>query len=272
MPPTGAVSWRLGQLLGWLFALVVCAVLVLPGLILIPMSFTAADFISFPPRGFSLRWYRQVLVEPQWRDAIVNSLLIALGATTIAVAAGVPAAVVVRRLAQRVFSDEAAAALPLVVPTVVLGAGLYRWYLQHGWVGTRSGLLLAHGMLGAPLVLLTLLATLRRIDPELENAALTLGANRWKVLWTITLPLALPGIVAGAFFAFITSFDEIALSFFLTDAGMKTLPKVLFDQATYVLRPTLAVASTLLIVISGAAAAVALASASGRTRAGQRSR
>jgi ABC-type spermidine/putrescine transport system permease subunit II len=250
---------RVGPMLGWLGVLGVCAILVLPGLILIPMSFTAADFISFPPRGFSLRWYGQLLVDPLWRDAIWNSLVIAIAAAAVALVAGVPAAISLRRMTARVFSDEAAAALPLIVPTVVLGAGLYRWYLQHGWVGTRTGLAFAHGLLGAPLVLLTVLAALRRIDPELENAALTLGATRGKVLWTVTLPLALPGIMAGGFFAFITSFDEIALAFFLTDAGMKTLPKILFDQATYVLRPTLAVASTVLIAISGLAAVLGMA-------------
>jgi putative spermidine/putrescine transport system permease protein len=235
------------------------------------MSFTAADFISFPPRGFSFRWYGQLFVDPLWRDAIWNSLVIAIGAAAVALVAGVPAAISLRRMTARVFSDEAAAALPLIIPTVVLGAGLYRWYLQHGWVGTRTGLVLAHGLLGAPLVLLTVLATLRRIDPELENAALTLGATRGMVLWTVTLPLALPGILAGAFFAFITSFDEIALAFFLTDAGMKTLPKVLFDQATYVLRPTLAVASTVLMAVSALAALMGMTVA-GRTHQEPRAR
>jgi putative spermidine/putrescine transport system permease protein len=253
--------------LGWTFALVSCLVLVVPGLVLIPMSFTAADFISFPPRGLSLRWYRAMLLEPEWRAAIGNSLVVALGATALALVTGVPAAVALRRVASRLFSDEAAAAMPLAIPTVVLGAGLYRWYLGQGWVGSLVGLIFAHAVLGAPLVLLTLLAALRRIDPELENAAVTLGASRIKALWTVTLPLALPGILGGAFFAFITSFDEIALSFFLTDAGMKTLPKLLFEQATFVLRPTMAVASTVLIVVSvlGATVAVLL---TGRTREG----
>jgi putative spermidine/putrescine transport system permease protein len=260
--------------LGWVFALASCLILVLPGLILIPMSFTAADFISFPPRGFSLRWYRTLLVEREWRAAFTNSLLVALGATAVALAVGVPAAVAMRRIASRFLSDEGAAALPLAIPSVVLGAGLYRWYLAQGWVGSVVGLICAHAVLGAPLVILTLLAALRRIDPELENAATTLGASRLVALWTVTLPLALPGIVGGAFFAFITSFDEIAIAFFLTDAGMKTLPKLLFDQATFVLRPTLAVTSTVLILVSvvGATFAVWFSSSTRRQYRGPRGR
>ncbi|MGE3993836.1 ABC transporter permease [Pseudorhodoplanes sp.] len=258
-----AAAWldRIGGVLGWSFIVLVCFILVAPGLVLIPMSLTTTTYLSFPTDGLSLRWYQELLLDDHWREGLANSIVVAIGSTTLAIATGAPAAVAVHRFGSRFLSGEAAAALPLVMPTVVLGAGLYHWYLDMGWVGTKTGLIAAHAFLGAPMVLLTTLATLRRVNPELEQAALTMGANNWVVLFTVTLPLALPGLIAGGLFAFIISFDEIALAFFLTDAGMKTLPKILFDEASYTLRPTLAAASTILIVASALAAAFALFSA-----------
>lgn len=239
---------RLLKVATLLYLSAVVALLVLPGLILIPISLTSASYLSFPPPSYSLTWYYDVFRDPAWRSALANSLIISVGATVVALAAGVPAALTLRRLRLPVI--EAAAVIPLITPGIVIGVGLYRWYLPNGWIGSQLGIVFPEAVLGLPFVVVTVLATLRRVDPELDRAARTLGAPQWRALATITLPLAWAGIAAGAFFAFISAFDEVVIPYFLASSDMTTVPRLLYEQTTQVVSPTLAVVSTLLVGVS----------------------
>lgn len=243
-------SWpsRLRKLPSAVFATVVCLILVGPGLIVIPVSLTDTDYLVFPPSGFSWRWYGEIFQQPIWRNALFNSLFIAIPAAAVAIVIGAPTALAIRRLGLRY--GMGLAMLPRALPVIVVGVGLYALFLRLGWVGSRLALILPHAVLGAPLVVVVVLAALDRIDPELESTARVLGAGPVTAIRTVTLPITKGPLLAGGFLAFIVSFDETLIAYFTRSSSMKTLPVLLFEQSVEVVTPTVAAASTLLISIS----------------------
>lgn len=232
-----------------LFCLLVAVLLLAPTLVVIPMSFNGNKSLAFPPVGFSWQWYDNFFRNPDWTTSFSNSLLIALIVAVVATVVGTLAAFGVSRAAARTGGLLRALLItPMVVPGVVLAIGIYAVYLDAHLVGTVTGFVLAHTMLAIPFVLIAVQASLEVFDRRLETAAASLGAGRLTVFRTVTLPLILPGILSGALFAFITSFDEIIVALFITSPYLKTLPVQIYTSITRDADPTVAAVGTLLFL------------------------
>jgi putative spermidine/putrescine transport system permease protein len=240
-----------GERLLGAYVLLVVLFLALPIAIVIPSAFGEDAALTFPPRGFSLRWFRAILGRPALLAAAWNSLSIAVMATAISLVVGTLSAYTLRRYAFR--GREALMMLfltPLIFPAIVLAAAIAMVLAPLGLIRNFWGLVLAHIVVTLPYVVRTVSATLAEIDRAWEEAALTLGADPWRGFRTITLPLLRPSLVAGATFSLIISFDEFTISLFLVGSGMMTLPIEMYNYAEYSLDPTLAAVSTLLILFT----------------------
>ena len=229
--------------------------LTLPLLITIPLSLSSVPRIAFPPPGLSLQWYQELIGVGErtsvWTAAALESLKIGLATAVIATVLGSLAAIPIARVSFRGKSSvETFLLLPLVLPSVVLATGLLFMYLDSGLLGTTAGLILAHTMLATPYVMLIVAAALRGFDERLEWAALGLGASRTQVWWTVTIPLIRPAILVGAFFAFLTSFDELIIAMFVSDNRNPTLPRLLWGFVTSETTPVIAAVSTALFGLS----------------------
>lgn len=238
------------KLLGW-YVLGIMLFLALPIAIVIPSAFSAGTALTFPPQGFSLRWFATILERPALIEACRNSALIALMATTISLVVGTLSAFTLRRF---VFPGREALMLlfltPLVFPAIVLAVAIAMVLAPLGLVRNFWGLVVAHIVVTLPYVVRTVSATLSEIDTAWEEAALTLGATPWQGFRDITLPLLRPGLVAGGTFSLIISFDEFTISLFLVGNGMMTLPIEMYNYAEFSLDPALAAVSTLLILFT----------------------
>jgi putative spermidine/putrescine transport system permease protein len=220
-----------------------------PTLVVLPMSLSAGNRLQFPPDGLSTHWYAAFFSDPVWVQAVISSVQVGLLTTVVSTVLGTATAIgIVRGRLPGKGLINALMLSPIIMPTVVLAIGLFfvfsRWHL----IGSTWGLVLAHTVLALPLVIVSVSASLQRMDPRLERAARSLGARPWMVLRRVTLPLLLPGITTGALFAFATSWDEVVSAIFLTSPQNRTLPVVMWEQVTTQLDPTLAVAATLVMV------------------------
>lgn len=227
------------------------AFLALPLLLVWPLAFNTSSFLTYPIEGLTLDWFHQVLTQPTWVNAFLNSLKVAVGAMLLALVIGGLAAtgvILVPPALQLVLTGLFVS--PIVVPTVVVGVAFAYAFGRAGIGGGYFSLVLAHAVLGAPLVFLSVLTSLRGLDPNLDLAGASMGASRSFRFRTITLPLALPGFAAGALFAFITSFDEVVVALFLADPGSTTLPIALFAGLRDRLQPSIVVVAVLLSLLS----------------------
>lgn len=225
--------------------------LVLPLLVVLPLAFNDSSFLNYPMEGFTWRWFGVVFQQPPWMAALVNSLKVALGAMVAGVLIGGLAAVgtmLAGRWGRLVLS--ALFISPIVIPSVVLGVAMAYAFGRMGVGGGYLSLVMAHAILGAPLVFLSVMTSLKGLDPELERAAASLGASRWTRFHTVTLPLAAPGFLTGALFAFITSFDEVVVALFLASPQSQTLPIALFSSLRDRLEPPIVVVALLLSLVS----------------------
>jgi putative spermidine/putrescine transport system permease protein len=219
-----------------------------PMLVTISLSVSDSQFVAFPPRGFTLDWYGKVLADPDFQSALSFSLWLAGFATAGALLLGVPAAFALIR-----FPVPGGAALrslllsPLIFPVLVTGLALLQLFSIAGWRSVPVNLLIAHILVTSPYVVRTVSASLMLADVTLEEAARTLGANRWRTFRRVTLPQIAPGVVAGALFAFMVSFDNYPVSMWLADAQNNPMPMLIFQKATGVFDPSVATISTLLI-------------------------
>jgi putative spermidine/putrescine transport system permease protein len=236
----------------WLLSLLVVLFLVAPSLVVIPMSFSAAELLTFPPPGYSLRWYAEFFTRPEWRLAAWNSVVVAVLTTALATALGTVTALGLvrgrlpcRRLVTAVFLT------PLIVPAIVTAVAVYGLYARLQLSGTVPGMVLAHTVLALPFVIINVSAVLQGLDPRLEQAARSLGASPWRTFRLVTLPLVRPGVAAGAVFAFITSFDELVVALFVSGIEAVTLPVQMWSGIRFEINPTVAAVSTLLIAVSG---------------------
>jgi putative spermidine/putrescine transport system permease protein len=243
-----------GRVLLWIFAALVIVFLALPSLVAIPMSFTSGQTLLFPPPGYSLHWYGQFL-DPRgpWLRAVGASVEVAAGTAAVSSVLGTMAAFGLVR--GRFPGKRALLTLlvsPLIVPVVVLAVGIFFVVERTRLVdlGTPATLIGAHAVLGIPLVVLNVGASLARVDPDLEWAASGLGAGRWEVFRRVTLPLILPGLVAGALLAFVTSWDEVVMAIFLTSPYFRTLPVLMWGEVRYSLEPTVAVVAVILTLLT----------------------
>ena len=226
------------------------AFLALPIVIVIPMSFSSASTLAFPPPGVSLRWYQSFLEDPKWLQAAVNSALIAAIASTGAMILGTIAAYGLVRGSfpgKRLIESNFIA--PLVVPPVVKAVALYIAYAKLGLLGTYGGLILAHMILGVPYVVILMSVAIRSFDVRIEQVAASLGAPFVTIFRRILLPNLAPSVIASWIMAFIVSFDEIIITFFVF-GNRDTIPKRMFTLLEQKVDPTITAIATMLIAIS----------------------
>lgn len=232
-------------------AVLVGLIMVAPTLVVIPMSFAGVASFQFPPTSWSTQWYQEFFNTSAWYSSLGNSVVVALAVTAIATTLGTAAALgLVRGTARGRGVLQAMILSPMIVPTVVAAIGIYRVYLIWHLTGTLTGFIAAHTCLAIPLVVVTVSATLRTVDPKLETAAASLGAGPLTTFRLVTLPLILPGVLVGAVFAFMTSFDEVVVSIFLATAQTSTLPVQMYTNVTREIDPTVAAASTMLFLLT----------------------
>ena len=241
--------------LGWWALRGTCAgvllFLLLPILVIIPLSFADSSFLVYPIPGWSLRWYRNLFTSDDWIRAARNSFIVAPLATVVATVLGTLAAVGLAR-ANFMFKGALMSVLiaPMVVPIVVVGVSTYLFFAPLGLVDSYAGLIIVHAALGAPFVLTTVLATLQGFNANLVRASLSLGANPLATFFRVTLPVIAPGVISGALFAFATSFDEVVVTLFLAGPDQVTLPRQMFTGIRENITPTIAAVATLLILFT----------------------
>jgi putative spermidine/putrescine transport system permease protein len=232
------------------FGAAVLAFLALPILIVIPISFSAAKYLTFPPPGWSTQWYARYFGSREWMTATWRSAEVALLTTAVATVLGTAAALALRRRFRGKSLVNLVILSPMVVPVIIVAIAIYGLYARLKLVGTIPGLVLAHTVLALPFVVVVVAASLRGFDETLERAAQNLGANRWQTFRLVTLPLIRPGVISAALLAFITSFDEIVIAIFISGARAPTLPKQMWDGIRTEIDPTVAAVSTLLIGVT----------------------
>jgi len=231
--------------------LAVCAYMVLPTLAVVPVSFTETNYITFPPEGFSMRWYGVFVGEGPWRKATIVSLLVALASTILATAIGTLAAIGINRLRARMARVVIwLFLLPMIVPTIVVAVALYSAFAKLGLVGTKFGLILAHTVLALPFVVINVSAVIQKLDWRIVDAARSLGADPATAFRKVTLPAIMPGVAAGAIFAFLTSFDEVVVALFLSGVNSRTLPVQMWNGIRFEVSPAVAAASSIVLIVS----------------------
>jgi len=236
------------------FGLCCCLILiylVLPTILVFPISVGGDNYIRFPPRNLTLNWYRAYFDDPEWRSATWFSLKIACLTAIAATLIGAAAAIAMARgdFPGRKLLGVLVLA-PLITPHVVFALAIYFQLSPLGLVGTTGGFVAAHSVLAAPYVVLMTSAAIAAVDPSLEMAALNLGASRWRAFREVTLPLIAPGLAAGALFAFLTSFDETVVSFFISGVENKTITRKIFEDVDFNLTPVIAAVSAVFVIVT----------------------
>ncbi len=227
------------------------AFLVIPILVIIPLSFNSEPYFTYPMPGYSLRWYEEFFNSPQWLLGLKNSIIVGIFATLVASVLGTLAALGLNRAE---FPGKSAILgvliSPIIVPIVITAAGMFYFYSRIGLTGSLAGLAFAHATIGVPFVIITVSATLAGFDNNLVRAGASLGASPVRTFFKITMPLILPGIVSGGLFAFITSWDELVIAIFLAGTEEHTLPRRMWSGIRELLSPTIMAVATLLILTS----------------------
>jgi len=259
---------RLGRAALWVFCGLVGCWLVAPALIVLPLSLTNQASLVFPPRGWSVRWYVNFFTDSAWISAFWTSVQVALLVTVVATAVGTAAAVGLTRTRGRALLVANGLILsPMIVPGIVFAIGSYATFLSLHLVGTLGGFVMAHTVLALPFVVIPVAARLRGFDRRLELASASLGAGRWATFQQVTLPLVAPGVLAGALFAFVTSFDEVVVSLFIQSPYLQTLPVKMYSSVSRDTDPTIAAAASMIIVLTTALVLVATYLTARRSRA-----
>jgi putative spermidine/putrescine transport system permease protein len=232
--------------------------LILPIIVIIPLSFNAEPYFTFTPgmlsldpEAYSFRWYEDMVKNPQWQHSAKNSIIVAFFATILATALGTLAALGL----SKPYMPLKAAIMgllisPMIVPLIIAAAGMFFFYSSVGLASTLPGLILAHTALGTPFVVITVTATLVGFDNSLVRAAQSLGAPPQTTFFKVIMPLILPGVISGALFAFITSFDEVVVVLFLAGFEQRTIPRQMFSGLREQISPTILAVATILVTFS----------------------
>jgi ABC-type spermidine/putrescine transport system permease subunit II len=233
----------------WSWAILI--LLNLPILIVIILSFNEGRFMSFPPKGLSLQWYDAYFNSARWKLATFNSFRLAIVTVLVGTPIGVLAsfALVRGRFPGRQLLMTLVSA-PLLLPGIIIAIAMYFFFARIGLIGSFWSMVLAHVTVTVPIIIISVNASLSTLDPNLDLAAAGLGAGRWQVFWHVQRPLIQPGILTGAVFAFLMSFDELPIALFISGTLGETLPARMWSSLTDEMDPTIAVVSTLLIVVS----------------------
>ncbi len=233
------------------FVGLVLTYLILPLLIIVPMSFSGTRFLSFPPPSLSLRWYEEYFGNRNWMQATQVSLAVAALTVVIATPLGVAAAYAISNSRLRVMrAIHLVLMLPLIVPIIIIAIGIFFVYAKVGLIATIPGLVLANVMLGLPYVIISVVAGLQSFDPTQEMVARSLGMNRLRSFLAVTLPQIKASVFAGAIFAFISAIDETIIALFISGGQYQTLTKRMFTALRDEIDPTIAAISTLLTAAS----------------------
>jgi putative spermidine/putrescine transport system permease protein len=234
-----------------LAALLVAGFLLAPLVVPVMISFSDTPFVAWPPQGFTLKWYWKILNEEEFTSSFRFSLVLGVAATIGALALGTPAAIGLTRhkfpgrgLVQGLLLS------PLIFPMLVTGIALLRLATSTGAQNSLVNLVLGHVLVTVPYVVRTVSASLSLIDPAIEEAGRTLGASRIRCFWWVTRPQIMPGLVAGAIFAFVTSFDNYPVSMWLADAVNIPLPLMIFTLTSRFFDPGIAAIAALMILLS----------------------
>ncbi len=234
---------RIPLALAWLVAIF----LVAPIFIIVPMSFSSAISFEFPPPGYWTGYYAQYFASHAWLEATANSFIIAFGSMVFTMAVALPAAFgFVRYKFYGKSALNLMIMLPIIVPAVVSALGYYGFLSAVYLVGTRTGMIVAHSVLSIPVAFLVIAASLKGFDRNLERAAMSAGAGPLRTFFWVTLPVLRPGILVGALFAFLHSFNEAVVAIFIAGRDASTLPKKMFESIRLESDPVIAVVSTLL--------------------------
>ena len=230
---------------------IVLAFLIAPVLAIIPLSFNAGSYFSYPMTGFSLRWYEKALLNADWQRAFLNSLGIGAMATLIATVLGTLAALGLSRSSFPWRSVIMPLLIsPMIIPVVVVAVGFYMVFAPLGLTDSYAGVVLAHAALGTPFVVITVTASLLSFDRNLVRAAAGLGAPPWTAFRRVTLPLISPAVATGAIFAFATSFDEVVVILFIGGPAQRTVPRQMWSGIREAIDPSILAVATLLTIFA----------------------
>ena len=258
LPPYLSIPERIWHYTFWVICGAVLFFLIFPLLVITPLSFNAVPFftftkemLAFDPAGYSLVWYEEFFTSLNWQGAIRNSVIIAFFSTIIATFLGTLASLGLSRpnMPYRTLLMSLLIS-PMIVPLIIAAAGMFFFYSRIGLQGTHLGVILAHAVLGTPFVVITVTATLSGFDNDLIRASQSLGASPTTTFFKVIVPLITPGVISGALFAFVTSFDEVVVVLFVGSYKQRTIPWQLFSGLREQLSPTMLAAATLLIVVT----------------------
>ena len=225
--------------------------LMLPILIVVPLSFSDTRFMTFPPPAYSLRWYHAFFDNPAWIDAARTTLIASVSAAIIATPLGIAAAYALQHGTHWIMRYlRTLLMLPLMVPIIIVAVGVFFVYSQAGYVNTLGGLIVADTMLGLPYVLISVGADLRTFDRSQEMVARSLGMNRFRSFLTVTLPQIKASVISGAVFVFIQALDETVVALFISGGSNQTLTRRMFVTLRDEIDPTIAAISTMLTALT----------------------
>ena len=224
----------LWKLLYWTFCAAILVYLIAPILVVIPLSFSSGNLVSYPLPGLSLRWYEEVLLGDKWLRAIANSLIVGLLATALSVAGAIKMLFIA----------------PMIVPVILIAVSSYFFMAPLGLTNSYLGLVLGHTIIAVPFVVLPVLTALELLDPNLSRAAAACGATPRLAFLSVTLPIIMPAMASGALFAFATSFDDVVIALFIAGPDQRTLPKELFTAMRSPMTPAYTAVATLMILFS----------------------
>ena len=239
----------------WLYlvAAIIMMLLVIPTLIVVPMSFSDSQYLEFPPSNWSLRWYDKYFGSSKWMRATVTSLQIGVLTMLVATPLGTAAAYALfvsgHRAAKGIFMFLIT---PMIVPVILIAIGAFYAFGQVGLNNSITGLVLAHSALAAPLVMIVITASLRSYDLNQERVARSLGATRLKAFFLVTLPQIKFSVIIAALLSFLTSFDEVIVAIFVSGGSNATLTKHMFSALRDFIDPTIAAISTIMVLVSTA--------------------
>lgn len=235
----------------YLFVALALFFLMLPNFMVFPFSISPTSLMEFPPRGFSTQWYEKYFTQPGWLEATWTSFYVAIITTIISVFLGSLAAYgLVRGRFPGKRLINAFILFPIIIPTLLTAVAIFKLYSDLRLTGTIFGFVVGHCVLAIPFVITIMAATLRGIDPEMEDAARNLGAGRLKTVWRITFPLSRQGMLAAGLFSFLVSFDELLIAIFISSPTVNTLPKKLWEGIRLEIDPSLAAVSSILVLVS----------------------
>ncbi|MFA8440137.1 ABC transporter permease [Pueribacillus sp. YX66] len=240
------------------FVMLIFAFLIVPILVVFPMSFSNDATLKFPPSGFSLQWYEAFFQDPKWFIALRTSFLVAICSSVLSLILGMFAAYGLSRSrfrGQKLILANMMA--PMIIPQIITAVGLYLFFAKIGLVGTIPGLIIGHAILSAPFVIMIMMLGISSVDLRVEQAARSLGASWLTTFSQIILPNIIPSVVSAWFFAFIVSFDELIVTIFLAGSHI-TAPKKMFDDLMIQINPVITVVSTFLIIFTLGIVALAL--------------